>query len=213
MKVHWIGHASFLITAGNGTRIITDPYDDSIGYRVPSEAAQVVTVSHDHFDHGNFAAVPGNPQVLKEPGANQVAGLSFNGIRSSHDEAGGTKRGRNVMFTMDIDGMRLAHMGDLGHVLDATQLKELGKVDILLLPVGGVYTVEYNEAWQLVEQVKPRVIIPMHFKTPSLKFDLAPVERFFKGKKNVKHLNGPEVTVESATLPGEQEIWVLTPSH
>jgi L-ascorbate metabolism protein UlaG (beta-lactamase superfamily) len=213
VNIHWIGHASFLITSRDGTRVLTDPYDDSIGYRVPREAVNVVTVSHDHFDHGNYRAVPGNPEVLKDSGSKEVRGIHFNGIRTSHDEAGGTKRGRNLVFTMEIDGIHLAHMGDLGHVLDGTQVSQAGKVDVLLLPVGGVYTVDSREAWQVVEQLGPRIIIPMHFKTPQLKFELDPVDRFLRGKKNVKHLGGHEATLDKDSLPGEQEIWVLTPSH
>jgi L-ascorbate metabolism protein UlaG (beta-lactamase superfamily) len=212
MKIKWLGHASFLITSDNGTRIITDPYapGNDLRYGEIKETADIVTVSHDHFDHGNVSAVRGNPQVVR--GTTTVKGISFKGIAVFHDEAAGSKRGRNTVICMAVDGINVCHLGDLGHALTGKQIAEIGKVDILLLPVGGFYTIDARTAGQVSDQLKPEVIIPMHFKNPKCAFPIAGVEEFLKGKKNVKQADASEVEFKAGSLPAETQIIVLKPA-
>ncbi|MBI2868629.1 MAG: MBL fold metallo-hydrolase [Chloroflexi bacterium] len=208
MKVKWLGHAAFLITSESGTRIITDPYNPGgpLKYRPIKEPADIVTMSHGHDDHNNLAAVTGSPAVVKSNA--EVKGIKIKAIPAYHDEEKGAKRGANTIFCFETDGLRLCHLGDLGHPLSDQQVKEIGKVDVLLLPVGGFYTVEPPVAGKIHETLKPRVTIPMHFRSDSCEYPIAPPEEFLKGKPNVKRLNSSEVEFKAGSLP-EQEIVVL----
>lgn len=208
MKIRWLGHACFLITAASGTRILTDPYDDSIGYKLGKVEAEVVTVSHDHFDHGHVRRVSTPHQVMKSSGS--AHGIGFKGVKTDHDREGGRQRGANVVFVFEVDGIRVAHLGDLGHVLTPAQEKEIGPVDVILLPVGGVYTINANEASQVAESLNPKIVIPMHFKTKDLSFDLDPIDRFLQGKGNVHRVETSEIEITRETLPARTEIRVLT---
>ncbi|MFH1640100.1 MAG: MBL fold metallo-hydrolase [Chloroflexota bacterium] len=212
MKVTWLGHASFLITSESGTRIITDPYipGGDLRYGEIKESADIVTVSHEHGDHNNVAAVQGNPEVVK--GTTETKSIKFKGIPVYHDDAQGKERGKNTIFCFDIDGVNICHLGDLGHVLNDKEVAELGKVDILLMPVGGFYTIDAGAASQVCSQIKPGVIIPMHFKNERCTFPIAGVEEFLQGKDNVSRLDGSEVEFKAGELPGNTKIMVLKPA-
>ena len=212
MKIKWLGHASFLITSDNGTRIITDPYGprDDLRYGEIRETADIVSVSHDHSDHGNVSAVRGNPQVVR--GTATAKGISFRGIATFHDDSAGGKRGKNTIICMTVDDVTVCHLGDLGHALTGKQVAEIGKVDVLLLPVGGFYTIDARTAGQVSDQLKPRVIIPMHFKNSKCAFPIAGVEEFLKGEKNVKQADSSEVEFKAGSLPAETQIIVLKPA-
>lgn len=177
MKIIWLGHASFIIATG-GKKIITDPFDESVGYPTGRLEGDIVTVSHDHHDHNAFNLVKGHPRVLKETGLFEIDGIQFKGIASFHDQARGQKRGPNIIYRIFSEGINLVHLGDLGHALTQEQVKEIGQVNILLVPVGGKYTVDASGAFTITEQLKPDIIIPMHYSTPHLSFELAPVEDF-----------------------------------
>jgi L-ascorbate metabolism protein UlaG (beta-lactamase superfamily) len=212
MKVKYLGHSSFLITSDAGTRIITDPYNTSedLTYGEIRESADIVTVSHDHFDHNNVAAVRGNPEVVRRSA--RVKGIDFKGIPSYHDEAGGTMRGGNTILCFAVDGVRVCHLGDLGHQLSDEQVAGLGDVDILLVPVGGCFTIDARAATAVCDRVKPRVIIPMHFKTDRSLPELAGVEDFLHDKDNVDRLGNSEVEFKPGALPTGTRIMVLTPA-
>ena len=212
MKIKWLGHAAFLITSDSGIRIITDPYEtsDALKYGEIKESADIVTVSHDHLDHNNVAAVQGSPQVVR--GTTEVKGIKFKGIPAYHDNAGGSQRGRNTVFCFEVDGVNVCHMGDLGHVLSDKQVNELGKVDVLLIPVGGFFTIDAKAASQVCDQLKPRVIIPMHYKTDKLDFPIVGVDEFLRGKDNVTRLDASEVELKSGELPASAQIMVLKPA-
>lgn len=212
MKVRWLGHASFLITSENGTRIITDPYvaGSGIKYGEIKEAADVVTVSHDHFDHNNVASVGGNPQVVKEPA--EAKGIKFEGVATHHDASGGNERGNNTIFCMDIDGVKVCHLGDLGHPLSDQQVADIGKIDVLLIPVGGFFTIDAKVASEVCERLSPRVIIPMHFKNEKLDFPISGVDDFLEGKGSVRKLDASEAEFKAGALPAETEIVVLKPT-
>jgi len=214
MRIRWLGHACFLVTSASGVTIITDPYavEGGIDYSPIEETADVVVVSHDHSDHNNVAAVQGRPEVIKGPGTRTAKGIQFRGIAASHDASQGRQRGSNVIFCFTIDDLRLCHLGDLGHVLDPTQVTEIGVVDILFVPVGGFFTIDATAANEVCDQLKPKVIIPMHFKTSKCAYPIAGVEDFPKGKRNVRKTTASEVEFHREKLPTVTEIVVLQPA-
>jgi len=213
MKVKWLGHAAFLITSDEGTKIITDPYQPGmfgLDYGKIEEAADIVVVSHDHPDHNYVQGVPGNPQVVKGSGSHKAKGIEFKGIPSYHDDSSGSERGPNDIFCFTVNGVRVCHMGDLGHTLSDRQVADIGEVDVLLIPVAGTYTVDAAAANKVVGQVKPRVVIPMHFKTDKCPtFPVTDAEPFLAGKTNVKRMETAEVEFKKEQLPAATEIVVL----
>jgi L-ascorbate metabolism protein UlaG (beta-lactamase superfamily) len=212
MKIKWLGHASFLITSDAGTKIITDPYEtgDGLSYGQIKESADIVTVSHDHADHNNVAAVQGSPKVVR--GTVEVKGIKFKGIPTYHDDAGGRQRGKNTIFCFEVDGIRVCHLGDLGHRLNDSQVAELGTVDILLIPVGGFFTIDAKLAGQLCDRLKPKVIIPMHYKNDRCAFPIAGVDEFLRGKKEVSRLDASQVEFKAGELPPSTKVIVLKPA-
>ena len=212
MKIKWLGHASFLVTSEKGVKIITDPYTvgGGLSYGQISEAADVVTVSHDHADHNNARAVVGSPEIVKGPGPKKAKGLDFLGVPTHHDETGGKERGENTVFAFTVDGLRVCHLGDLGRDLTLQEASQLGKVDMLFTPVGGFYTIDAKVATQVQQKLSPRVTIPMHYKTSKCGYPIAGVEAFLQGKTGVRQLKGSEVEIKA--LPASPEIVVLEPA-
>ena len=212
MKLKWLAHASFLITANDGTRIITDPYATGKGFNhgAIDETADIVTVSHEHGDHNNTDTVNGNPQVVKESA--DVKGISIKAISTAHDDSGGNERGKNNIYCFQVDGIRVCHMGDLGHLLTDNQVVEVGKVHVLLIPVGGFFTIDAKTAQMVAEQVRARVVIPMHYKTDKMNLPISGLDEFLKDKENVTRIEGSEVEFKRADLPSSQTIMVLQPS-
>jgi len=210
MKIKWLGLASFLITSDSGTRIITDPYETGgdLSYGEIRESADIVTVSHEHFDHNNVAAVQGNPQILRKMGEAEVKGIRFKGVGSLHDDVGGKERGKNTIFWFDVDGVKVCHLGDLGHQLSDEQVSEIGSVDVLLVPVGGIFTIDANVATRLCDRLKPKMIIPMHFRDGKCRFPIAGVDEFLRGKENVSRLDTSEIELRSEELPSVTQIVV-----
>jgi len=214
MKIKWLGHASFLISSETGVKIITDPYPQGSGlsYVPINEAADVVTMSHDHFDHNNVSSVPGKPQIITGSGNTNVKGIQFNGIAAHHDQSQGKERGANTIFCFSVDGVKLCHLGDLGHRLSQEQIDEIGGIDILLVPIGGVFTIDAKMAGAVVDDLKPRVAIPMHYKTAKCDWPLNTVDDFVLDKKNVKKINSSELEFKAGELPEATEIIVLQPA-
>jgi len=214
MKIKWLGHACFLINSGGGLRVITDPYavGGGIDYSPIKEIADVVVVSHDHGDHNNVSAVQGKPEVVKGSGTKIAKGIRFKGVATSHDASQGQQRGTNTVFCFTIDDIKLCHLGDLGHLLSPGQVADIGVVDILFVPVGGFFTIDAPVASQVCDQLKPKIVIPMHFKTPKCAYPIAGVDDFLEGKKNVKNVGGSEVGFEREKLPTASEIVLLQPA-
>jgi len=214
MKIRWLGHACFLITTGDGVRIITDPYavGGGIQYSPIEESADVVLVSHDHDDHNNVSAVQGNPEVIRGTSVKTVKGVQFKGIGTHHDTSGGKQRGTNTVFCFASEDTKLCHLGDLGHVLTSEQVDNIGAVDILFVPVGGVFTIDASAASQVCGQLKPRLVVPMHFKTPGCAYPIAGVEDFLKGKESVRRMGGSEIELERESLPTGTGIVLLEPA-
>ena len=214
MRVEWLGHSAFLLTASDGTRIITDPYvpgsfSGDIKYGPIREAADAVTVSHHHQDHDGSSRLPGKPKVYDAKGSFKAGSVSIVGVETFHDESQGTRRGRNTVFVFEADGLRVCHCGDLGHLLTPQQVAAIGRVDVLLVPVGGTFTLDAAGARKVAAQLAARAAIPMHYKTDKLGFDIAGVEEFLRGQANVKRVGRSEVEVKADTLPPAPEVWVL----
>jgi L-ascorbate metabolism protein UlaG (beta-lactamase superfamily) len=213
MKIKWLGHATFLVTSKNGTTVMTDPYAASpeLKYNRIKDSADVITISHDHPDHNNGAEIIGNPQVIRN--TKETKGVNFKGILSYHDKFEGKEKGENIIFCFNIDGINICHLGDLGHMLNRAQLAELGKIDILLIPVGNVVTIDIEDVNRLCTQIKPKIIIPMHYKTEKVGFPILDIEEFLKGKDNVTRIESSELEFKGEELPYKTQIMVLKPAN
>ena len=214
MKIKWYGHAAFLITSDQGLKIIIDPYEPGafggqLSYGKINDQAEIVLTSHDHADHNYTKDIPGSPQIIKGSGSKTIKEISIKGISTYHDPSKGSERGTNTIFAIKLDNIQLCHLGDLGHLLSDKDLAEIGPVDILLIPVGGFFTIDSKEATRVAEQIKPKILIPMHFKTEKCGFPISPVEDFLKGKTNIKRAKASEATFDKANLPQQIEIVVL----
>ncbi|MEE8443477.1 MAG: MBL fold metallo-hydrolase [Dehalococcoidia bacterium] len=211
MKVKWLGHSSFLLTSDQGTRVVIDPYTSGgpISYGTIEETAEIVTVSHEHGDHSNVATVKGNPEVVKGTGAKQVSGIEINGVGSFHDAEQGSQRGANTIFCMGIDGVRVCHLGDLGHPLSDQAISDIGGVDVLLVPIGGHFTIDAAAATEVCNKLNPRVVIPMHYKTAKCAFPIEDAQGFLSGRANVRTVDDSEVELNKAGLPQATETIVL----
>ena len=209
MKIKWLGHACFLVTAEDGTRIITDPYESggNIKYDKIAEAADIVVISHQHYDHNDARAVKGKPVIVTE--SQKAKGIEFKGVESFHDTSGGQQRGPNTIFCFTVDGIRICHLGDLGHELSAEQISEIGEVDILLIPTGGGPTIDPAGATEVCDRLKPRLVIPMHYKTGKCTFPPAKVDDFLKDKPKVNRVDASEVEFKKDELPEATEVLVL----
>jgi L-ascorbate metabolism protein UlaG (beta-lactamase superfamily) len=168
MKIKWFGQSCFLITAENGKKILTDPFKNMLGYKLPEIEADIVSTSHNHSDHNNISAVKSSFIHINELGAFTKNDIAIKGVETFHDKASGAKKGKNTVYNFTIDGIHVCHLGDLGHVLSSNQIQEIGTVDILLLPVGGGPTIGATDAVQVMKQLNPAIVIPMHYRTKAL---------------------------------------------
>jgi L-ascorbate metabolism protein UlaG (beta-lactamase superfamily) len=178
MNWTWLGHSTFVLENEAGKRLVTDPVDEGSGYAFVPVSADVVTVSHGHHDHCAIERVLGDPVVIRTAGPHTAAGFSITGFSSFHDEERGAKRGPNVIYLIEADGEKIVHCGDLGHMPDDATLEAIRGADVLMIPVGGVYTVDGKTAWEITKRIAPKTVVPMHFKTPALRFRLDPVDGF-----------------------------------
>lgn len=216
MDIYWLGQACFKLKGKNAT-VLIDPYDPEFtGLKLPKElSADTVLVTHAHQDHNNSKAVTqtpsgGTPMVFSEPGEYEVSGVVITGISSFHDESRGLERGKNIIFHMMFDGLDIVHLGDLGQSkLSEEQIARIGEVDILLVPVGGVYTIDAKAASNIVSQLEPGIIIPMHYKVEGLKFELSGVEGFLKEMGAEGVIAQPKLSISREKLPEEPMVVVL----
>lgn len=220
----WYGHASFVLGTSTGLKALLDPTTEVTNYKIPKMTnMDLVTASHEHTDHNATDLADGDPiVVLRGLGLDGWAKIdqTIKGVRVQtvgvfHDDTQGTQRGKNAIFVFDVDGLRMAHLGDLGHVLSTEQIKEIGIVDVLLIPVGGFYTIDAKKAAEVVNQLNPKIIVPMHYKTadlaPSLASVLAPVDDFIKAMGDqVKVVQtGQTITIEKDKLPATRTMMVM----
>mgnify|MGYP001578645423 CR=1 FL=1 len=215
-KITWAGQSCFQISVSNGkdheATIVVDPFDEKVGLKVPSFSADLVLVSHMHDDHNNIEGIKGEPFVIQNPGEYEVKGVFVQGIDSFHDNVEGKERGRNTIYTIEAEDIRFCHLGDFGQKqLTDEQLDKIGRVDILMVPVGGTFTIDSSEASKVIGQIEPKIVVPMHYALPKLKVELDGVENFLKamGKKDVSPVD--KLTIKYSALPkdGAMEIIVL----
>jgi len=208
MDISWLGHSCFRIRGSRAT-VITDPYPPSLGYSLGKPTARIVTVSHQHPGHSYVQGIGGEPRLVTGPGEYEISGVLIIGIATFHDGEKGRKRGKNTVYLMEVDEVSVCHLGDLGHVLTTEQIEELDNVDVLLLPVGGVSTINAPMAAEVVRQLEPKVVVPMHYKTEALNWELEPAERFLK-EMGVKEVNSqPKLSITKSSLPATMQVFLL----
>ncbi len=209
MRIKWLGHSSFLITNQRGINILTDPFDETLGYRMTKEKINIITISHEHYDHNNTIGIKGKPVVLKRSVNRETHKISFKSIPSYHDSVYGKYRGENNIFIINTDGITLCHLGDLGHLLTKEQLEEINHVDILFIPVGGHFTINHIQAEQVIDQIKAKIILPMHYKTDAIKWSIDPLSMFLNEKQNIKIIGKNYFEVSPENLPDKTSIYIL----
>lgn len=208
MEIDWFGHACFRLRGREGT-VITDPYGKDIGLSFARPRGDIVTISHDHPGHSFAKGVKGDPKVIEGPGEYEIKNMFITGVPTAHDKKGGKDRGANTVFVCDIDGLTICHLGDLGHVPTQPQIEALGNVNVLLVPVGGVSTINAGEAAEIVSMLEPQIVIPMHFYHPGLKFKLDTTAKFFKEMGIKTPAEIPSIKVTKDSLPKETQVVLL----
>ena len=209
MEITWLGHSCFRLKGKQAT-VITDPFSPATGYTLGKVTADIVTVSHPHPGHSYVQGVAGEPRILKSPGEYESAGVLSVGVHTYHDNEKGALRGKNTAFVIDVDDVMICHLGDLGHALTAEQVAEIDGVDVLLIPVGGVSTIDAVQAAQIVRQLEPKVVIPMHYKTDALKRELETADRFLKEMGVKEAVPQPKLTVTKNSLPLTTQVTILS---
>jgi L-ascorbate metabolism protein UlaG (beta-lactamase superfamily) len=209
VDITWLGLSCFRIR-GNQAVIITDPFPPGLGYTLGKQTADIVTISHPHDSHSYDQGINGEHRLVKGPGEYEISGVLILGISTFHDSVKGQSRGKNTIYLMEIDGVNVLHLGDLGHVLSDEQVEEIGNVDVLLLPVGGVTTINAAMAAEVIRKLEPKVVIPMHYKTAKTERDLEPVENFLKEMGQTQVEPRPKLNVSRTNLPLTTEVVVLT---
>jgi len=216
-KINWAGQSCFQISVSNSkdhsADIVIDPFDEATGLKVPNFSADILLVTHDHHDHNNVKAVKNNPFLIDGPGEYEVREVFIRGIPAFHDDKEGKEKGTNTIYTIEAEGLRFCHLGDLGQKqLTDEQLEKIGNVDVLMIPVGGEFTISAQEAQRIVSQIEPRIVIPMHYDLPKLKTKLDDVNKFLKamGKNSVEPQD--KFTLKSGALPKDgTEVVILQP--
>jgi L-ascorbate metabolism protein UlaG (beta-lactamase superfamily) len=191
--------------------VVTDPTPPDLGYSVDTTAADIITVSHQHPNHSFAAAISGNPMVITRAGEYEIRGVLIIGLASFHDAENGVRLGKNTVFVIEIDDITICHLGDLGQPLSAKQIEEIGHVDVLLIPVGGGETVSASQGASMVRAMEPKIIIPMHYKTPGLVKELDSVDKFLKEMGVTEAVPQPKLTLSKFTLPATTQVTVLNP--
>lgn len=211
MDIIFYGQACFKIK-GKAATVLIDPFDPTkTSLKAPKDySADVVLKTHDHSDHNYFSELTGDPVLIEGPGDYEVKGISIVGVSTFHDKTEGTERGKNTVYNLQFEGLSIVHLGDLGHKLTEEQIADIGNTDILMIPVGGYYTIDSKEAVEVVAQLEPRVIIPMHYAIDGHNSNLAGIEPFLKemGAESVEPL--PKLSITKDKLPEEPQVIVLS---
>ena len=208
MEIIWLGHSCFRIK-GSQAGLITDPYSPELGYSLGKQSARIVTVSHNHPGHSYTQGIGGDPKVITGPGEYEISDVLIIGMDTFHDAEKGAQRGKNTVYIIQIDDMTVCHLGDLGHMLTSDQLEELEAVDILMVPVGGRSTINAPVASEIIRQVEPKVVLPMHYQTDALKRELDPVSNFLSDFGSEMTDPQPKVSYTRANLPVSTQVVLL----
>ena len=214
MKLRYLGHASFELVSEKGARIIFDPYqsgayDGALKYGPITGEYDLAVVSHDHADHSDPGVTKNAANLVDGEGTFDFEGLRVISRPTFHDESDGSERGNNLVSVVELDGMRVAHLGDLGHPLEPGEIEALGPIDVLLVPVGGYFTIDAAAAAGIAGEIDPRIVVPMHFKTDKVDFPIAPVDEFTGMMENVEIAGGSEIDIEKKDLPETTKVVVL----
>lgn len=208
MDIIWLGHSCFTIK-GKETTVITDPCHPNSGYLLGEPTADIVTLSHFHPGHCYVEGLANNPHQVKGPGEYEIGGTFITGVAAFHDDKKGSLKGNNTIYVIEMDGLVLCHLGDLGHLLSPRLIEEIGDIDILFLPVGETSTISIDTAIAMVKQLNPRIIIPMHYKTESSSSNLESVDKFLN-KMGINELEAiPKLSISSSSLPGNTQTIIL----
>lgn len=205
MKLTWLGHSSFKLEESTGTTVVTDPYHSNVGYDMPEAEADIVTVSHTHADHNYVENVKSSPTVLNRVGAYEISGVHILANHTYHDDKKGALRGDNLVFKYRMDGVDLCHMGDIGEECNAFLVETLMPVNVLMIPVGGNYTIDAKQAKEYVDRLMPDIVIPMHYKTKDCEFDIDKLNDFLDlfDDENIIYADSPTVEFDRADFDGE----------
>ena len=218
LTLRWFGHAFYFLTSSEGVRVALDPFGE-IGYPMPEVAADVVTLSHEHQDHNGADRLAGSPVVLRglstggvdwNPISYSLKDVRITAVPAYHDDVEGRKRGLNTIFIVDTGGLRLAHLSDIGHTLSEATLEAMGRIDILLVPVGGTFSIDGRQAKEIMSRLRPRITVPIHYKTPvTAAWPIEDESAFLEGLENVRRLDTLTVSLTPETLPAQPEVWVM----
>ncbi|HOZ55784.1 MAG: metal-dependent hydrolase [Parcubacteria group bacterium ADurb.Bin316] len=206
MYLQYFGHSCFKIqdkTTTDGITVVTDPFSKEVGLKVPNFEADIITISHDHYDHNNYKALRGTPYIIRHAGEYDIKGVAVHGVDAYHDNKEGKEKGGNVIYRIEIDDISITHLGDLGHTLTSQQLEVLVGTDILLIPVGNKYSLDAKQAMEVISQIEPRIVIPMHYKLPgSAITDIDSVDKFIK-EIGLKPTEEERLKISKKDLPAE----------
>jgi len=212
VSIRWLGHSCFRIRNEEGISLIIDPHDGhSLGLKPPDEKGEIILITHDHFDHNQYRNVEREgSQIIRDAGVYSYGGYEIRGFDAFHDDSGGKKRGNVVVFSICTDGMKMSHLGDLGHQPGTVLRDALAGTDILFLPVGGYYTIDAQGAWSVIDAIKPRVVVPMHYGVGGLSLRLDPLDRFLSVRDTEKTSVGNEIDLLREDLPERTEVWIFS---
>jgi L-ascorbate metabolism protein UlaG (beta-lactamase superfamily) len=208
MKLTWLGHSCFFIETENSTRIMCDPSDEATGYDIVPRECEMLLISHPHHDHNNAALALGDYYKIEGPGEYEARGVKVTGLETYHDHHCGKRRGCNTVYVIEADGLKIVHMGDIGEIPDERTMAAIKNADVLLIPVGGVYTVGGEEAAETVRLASPKVAVPMHYKTDALRFELEELSGFINNISGyyVEYAESPSLTVSKGGAIGKKVI-------
>ena len=211
MKIEYLGHSCFKLTESTGTSIVCDPYEDSVGFEMKKVSADAVTVSHGHYDHNNIKAVGGKPVILDRECSFDLPGVEIDAIKSFHDKQRGKKRGENLIFKFRMDGIDICHLGDLGEECSSELIDLILPVNVLLIPVGGTYTITAEMAKEYVDRIMPDIVIPMHYKSRDCKLDISKIDEFTDlfDEECVEELETGELELMRSDFDGETRVIVF----
>src|SRR6266487_1284667 len=215
MEISWLGHSCFQLRGKNVT-LITDPFSPQLGHSLGKISAPIVTISHNHPGHNYAVGVGGNPRVVRGPGEYEISDVLITGVASYHDDKHGQNLGRNTIYIIHMDELVICHLGDLGHILQEEQLEEVADADVLLIPIGGHHTLNAAQAAEIISQVEPRIIIPMHYQTAAFegkRDSLDPLDKFCREMGVESITPQPKYSVTRSNLPAETQVVILSPRN
>jgi L-ascorbate metabolism protein UlaG (beta-lactamase superfamily) len=208
MEISWLGYSCFRLK-GKSTTVMTDPFPPGIGYTLDKPTARIVTVSHKHLDHSFTQAFDPETRIIDKPGEYEIGGVLIIGLAAFHDAESGARLGKNNVYAIEIDDVNICHLGDLGHPLSSDQIEELGNIDVLLVPVGGIDTISASQVSALVRSIEPKIVIPMHYKTLNLNRQMDGVDKFLKEMGITESVPQNKLTITKGSLPLTTQVIVL----